>query len=75
MPSRPSTDRSRQPQTVPESQRLVLPPRSRLPHYAARIAELKDQGAELVVIFGIGRVCHIAFWEPHFAGEFAVWRR
>jgi glucosamine-6-phosphate deaminase len=22
------------------------------------------------VIFGIGRVCHIAFWEPHFAAEF-----
>ena len=42
-----------------------------MPHYAARIAELKGQGAELVVIFGIGRVCHIAFWEPHFAGEFS----
>ena len=23
------------------------------------------------MIFGIGRVCHIAFWEPHFADEFA----
>lgn len=23
------------------------------------------------MIFGIGRVCHIAFWEPHFAAEFA----
>ena len=23
------------------------------------------------MIFGIGRVCHIAFWEPHFAEEFA----
>ncbi len=22
-------------------------------------------------MFGIGRVCHIAFWEPHFAVEFA----
>jgi glucosamine-6-phosphate deaminase len=22
-------------------------------------------------MFGIGRVCHIAFWEPHFAAEFA----
>src|SRR5438445_99400 len=21
-------------------------------------------------VFGIGRVCHIAFWEPHFAAEF-----
>ena len=24
----------------------------------------------LVTVFGIGRVCHIAFWEPHFAEEF-----
>jgi glucosamine-6-phosphate deaminase len=45
--------------------------KDRLPHYAERIAELKKDGAELVVIFGIGRVCHIAFWEPHFAGEFS----
>jgi glucosamine-6-phosphate deaminase len=43
----------------------------RLPHYGERIAELKAKGAELSVIFGIGRVCHIAFWEPHFAGEYA----
>ena len=45
------------------------------PHYAERIAELKAKGAELIVIFGIGRVCHIAFWEPHFAAEFAERRR
>jgi glucosamine-6-phosphate deaminase len=57
--------------TVPESQRWFAT-RDRLPHYAAQIAELKAKGAELVVIFGIGRVCHIAFWEPHFAGEFAT---
>jgi glucosamine-6-phosphate deaminase len=55
--------------TVPESQRWFATP-DRLPHYAARIAELKAEGAELVVIFGIGRVCHIAFWEPHFAAEY-----
>src|SRR5262249_38370641 len=30
----------------------------------------KKQGARLVTIFGVGRVCHIAFWEPHFAAEF-----
>ena len=24
-----------------------------------------------MTVFGIGRVCHIAFWEPHFAAEFA----
>jgi glucosamine-6-phosphate deaminase len=57
--------------TVPESQRWFAT-KERLPHYAERIAELKSQGAELVVIFGIGRVCHIAFWEPHFAGEYTT---
>ena len=56
--------------TVPESHRWFATP-DQLPHYAERIGELKGQGAELVVIFGIGRVCHIAFWEPHFAEEFA----
>jgi glucosamine-6-phosphate deaminase len=56
--------------TVPESQRHFATP-DRLPEYASRIADLKQAGGELVVIFGIGRVCHIAFWEPHFAGEYA----
>jgi glucosamine-6-phosphate deaminase len=56
--------------TVPLSQRWFATA-DRLPHYAARIAELKAKGAELTVIFGIGRVCHIAFWEPHFAEEYA----
>ncbi len=56
--------------TVPESQRWFATA-DRLPQYADRIGELKSKGAELIVIFGIGRVCHIAFWEPHFAAEFA----
>jgi glucosamine-6-phosphate deaminase len=56
--------------TVPPANRWFATA-DRLPHYAERINELKAQGAELVVIFGIGRVCHIAFWEPHFAAEFA----
>lgn len=55
--------------TVPPPQRWFATS-DRLPHYAERIAELKRQGAELVVLFGIGRVCHIAFWEPHFAAEY-----
>ena len=54
---------------VPAKQRWFATP-DRLPHYAERIAELKAQGAELTLIFGIGRVCHIAFWEPHFAGDY-----
>jgi glucosamine-6-phosphate deaminase len=57
--------------TVPEANRWFATA-DRLPDYAGRIAELKSQGAELIVIFGIGRVCHIAFWEPHFAEEFAT---
>jgi glucosamine-6-phosphate deaminase len=63
--------------TVPASQRHFAR-KDELPAYPARIAELKKQGAQLVTVFGIGRVCHIAFWEPHFAAEFASpedWKR
>lgn len=56
-------------QTVPANQRWFATPDS-LPHYAERIGDLKAKGAELTVVFGIGRVCHIAFWEPHFAAEY-----
>ena len=49
--------------TIPEHQRWFATP-ERLPHYAERICELKKAGAELVVIFGIGRVCHIAATSP-----------
>jgi len=56
--------------TIPEKQRFFAT-RELLPTYPDRIGELKAAGTELIVIFGIGRVCHIAFWEPHFAAEFA----
>ena len=56
--------------TVPKERRWFATP-DRLPQYAEKIREMKANGAELSVIFGIGRVCHIAFWEPHFAGEYA----
>jgi glucosamine-6-phosphate deaminase len=59
--------------TVPKKQRHFAL-RKVLPTYADRIGELRAGGAKLTVIFGIGRVCHIAFWEPHFAGEFATER-
>lgn len=65
------------PLTVPANQRHFAL-KAELPTYAARIAELKKAGAKLVTVFGIGRVCHIAFWEPHFAGEFsgeAEWKQ
>lgn len=56
--------------TVPESQRNFAT-KDNLPTYAGKIAKLRAEGAKLVLVFGIGRMCHIAFWEPHFADEFA----
>jgi glucosamine-6-phosphate deaminase len=56
--------------SVPAEQRHFAL-KTELPTYAAQIADLRKQGAKLVTVFGIGRVCHIAFWEPHFAAEFA----
>jgi len=56
--------------TVPPKQRHFAL-KTELPTYAQQIADLRKQGAQLVTVFGIGRVCHIAFWEPQFAAEFA----
>jgi len=55
--------------TVPKKQRHFAL-KNELPTYAAQIGDLKKQGGKLVTVFGIGRVCHIAFWEPQFAGEY-----
>ena len=56
---------------------LTIPQRHRnfatkadLPAYAQKISDLKKEGAKLVLVFGVGRMCHIAFWEPQFAAEF-----
>jgi glucosamine-6-phosphate deaminase len=57
--------------TIPTRQRFFAT-RKLLPTYADRMGELQAAGGRLIVIFGIGRVCHIAFWEPHFAEEFAT---
>jgi glucosamine-6-phosphate deaminase len=62
--------------TVPPAQRHYAL-RDQLPQFPEQIRALKRQGGRLVTVFGIGRVCHIAFWEPHFAAEFsseAEWR-
>jgi glucosamine-6-phosphate deaminase len=56
--------------TVPPKQRHFAV-KAELPTYGAQIADLKKQGGRLVTVYGIGRICHIAFWEPHFAAEFA----
>lgn len=64
--------------------KLTVPPKQRhfataaaLPKYASQIKLLKEKGARLVTVYGIGRACHIAFWEPHFAEEYstlAAWK-
>ncbi len=56
-------------QTIPESQRNFAT-KANLPTYPEKITALKAEGAKLVLVYGIGRACHIAFWEPHFADEF-----
>jgi glucosamine-6-phosphate deaminase len=56
--------------TVPEAQRNFAT-RHNLPSYPEKIAALKANGTRLITVFGIGRMCHVAFWEPHFAAEFS----
>ena len=62
--------------TVPPEQRNFATKKN-LPAYPKKIAALKEKGARLATVFGIGRACHIAFWEPHFAAEYktlAAWK-
>ncbi|MFO7974108.1 MAG: glucosamine-6-phosphate isomerase [Candidatus Hydrogenedentota bacterium] len=56
--------------TVPAKQRHFAT-KKELPTYGKRIAALRKRGGRLVTVYGIGRVCHIAFWEPHFAKEYS----
>jgi glucosamine-6-phosphate deaminase len=57
--------------TVPASQRNFAT-RANLPTYAKKIAALKARKARLLTVYGIGRVCHIAFWEPQLAGAYSL---
>ena len=57
--------------------KLTVPPDHRnfatkknLPTYPKKIEALKKEGAKLVLVYGIGRMCHIAFWEPMIGAEF-----
>lgn len=57
--------------------KLTVPPRQRhfatkkdLPRFGEQIRAIKARGGKLVTVFGIGRACHIAFWEPTYAAEF-----
>ena len=56
--------------TVPKEHRNFAT-KENLPTYPEKIAELKKDGAKLVLVYGIGRMCHIAFWEPQFGSEFS----
>lgn len=62
--------------TVPPAQRNFATKKN-LPTYAQKIAELKKDGARLVMVYGVGRTCHIAFWEPHLADgvSLAQWKK
>ena len=55
--------------TVPADHRNFAT-KANLPTYPEKIAALKKDGAKLVLVYGIGRMCHIAFWEPQFGSEF-----
>ncbi len=57
--------------TVPKDHRNFAT-KENLPTYPEKIAALKAEGAKLVLVYGIGRMCHIAFWEPQFGSEFAT---
>ncbi len=56
--------------TIPENQRNFAT-KTNLPTYPEKIAALKAEGAKLVLVYGIGRMCHIAFWEPQFGEDYA----
>ena len=63
--------------TVPANQRNFAT-KDNLPTYPAKIDALKAEGAKLVLVYGIGRMCHIAFWEPTFAADYdtaAEWEK
>ena len=55
--------------TVPKDHRNFAT-KENLPTYPEKIAALKKDGAKLVLVYGSGRMCHIAFWEPQFGSEF-----
>ena len=57
--------------TVPKEQRNFAT-KENLPTYPEKINALKAEGAKLVLVYGIGRMCHIAFWEPTFAADYAT---
>ena len=55
--------------TVPPHQRNFATKKN-LPTYPGKISAIQADGGRLVTVYGIGRACHIAFWEPQIGGEF-----
>lgn len=55
--------------TVPPAQRHFAT-KDALPKFGEQIRAIKQGGGRLITVYGIGRACHIAFWEPHFADEY-----
>jgi glucosamine-6-phosphate deaminase len=56
--------------TVPKKQRNFAV-KENLPTYAEKISRIRNNGGKLVTVYGIGRACHIAFWEPQIAAEYS----
>lgn len=56
--------------TVPENQRHFAT-KDELPRYPEMIGGLKSKGSKFLLIYGIGWIFHVAFWEPQFAADFA----
>jgi glucosamine-6-phosphate deaminase len=56
--------------TVPAKQRHFAT-KDELPKYPESIQKLRSAGAKFLLIYGIGWIFHIAFWEPHFAEDYA----
>jgi len=55
--------------TVPTGQRNFAT-KENLPTYPDKIGAIKSGGGRLVTVYGIGRACHIAFWEPQIGDDF-----
>jgi glucosamine-6-phosphate deaminase len=54
---------------VPAAQRHFAT-RGELPEYSRLLTDVRVKGARLVMVYGVGRSCHIAFWEPQVAAEY-----
>lgn len=58
------------PLTVPVEQRSFATQHS-LSKYTRKLTELRSRGASVVLVYNVGRMMTIGFWEPHLAAGFA----